>query len=481
MGSSWAFKITASLIKPTRETLLDYCAYILIIISVVGIARVWIGSEDIKNSCSSLGRNTSNSSLNWTLKLNEKSNVRHSGSASNVDTENFITASNNFQPNKSEEQEPHNESSKALDPKLYEGAEQRNVVQITYPYCSKHYQAYFPYILLVESIILLFTGILWVKMPSVQSLVHQFSALLNESRKASWSKNIPITSESTISSGFTYSLPTMFRQESIEFTSQVHVLLEGLFQSETKYSDKSQARNIYEKIQKFCFENENSQSLWKFYIRKSMVQFIFWIIMFTINMILFVQFEFYIGCESTATFCSHDTFLRIIWFMAQVLVLMYGMFNCATLKWINEKSHSATTMCSMLKFVCGCSWHPDAPDNPEGSKQMPKDFKCIPFSIGHGQRALRNDMALLLHLVSSSNRNKVPYFTLFLCKEWKEKFLEPSSTTLQSVAVPRTYRKPALKKSAKSQSEVFQTSEIEILVNDQQSSTDSEVEPQSTT
>lgn len=44
------------------------------------------------------------------------------------------------------------------------------------------------------------------------------------------------------------------------------------------------------------------------------------------------------------------------------------------------------------------------------------------FSVAGTDKLIVNDMALLLHLATSSNNKLLPFFTVFLMDEWKEKF-----------------------------------------------------------
>ena len=134
MGSTWAFKITASKIKPTRETLLDYVSYLMMILSIVAIARVIIGNSDLHERCTDLGV-VSTQESNHTQ---DASNKDLSALASFTETNKYITLQ-------------HFSTSRATQ-----------VAKNQFP-CRKFYQSFFAYILAVESVVLLLVGILWVK------------------------------------------------------------------------------------------------------------------------------------------------------------------------------------------------------------------------------------------------------------------------------------------------------------------------------
>ena len=131
MGSSWAFKITASIIKPTRETLLDYSAYLLLTLSIIAIARVIIGQTELKQLCYKNETNVEEIVMVLPPNIKSKSNSFHESipfSKLNV-SEQIVINDNQF--------------------------------------CTKYYQAFFPYVLFVESMLLLMVGILWVKVSRI--------------------------------------------------------------------------------------------------------------------------------------------------------------------------------------------------------------------------------------------------------------------------------------------------------------------------
>ena len=136
MGSSWAFKITASMIKPTREALLDYVSYMLVILSIIAVARVIIGSSDLHEDCINSGlfaleSNYSLDSARKSLTVSTKSSYAEIEIPVNV----LVT----------------------------EGNSKFNQITKSVFRCTKFFQSYFAYILAVESVILLLVGILWVK------------------------------------------------------------------------------------------------------------------------------------------------------------------------------------------------------------------------------------------------------------------------------------------------------------------------------
>ena len=362
MGSTLVFKTTASVIKPTRETMLDYSSYILLALSIIAFARVLIGSTELSHMCNQ----------NGSVIIANVNNVSATSINSSWPLETEIDKDPVIMDNK--------------DDISYHDTKH-------YSYCKKYFQAHFPYILGVESFALLLLGIFWVKMPKVNFIVSEFSKLLRECRKSNWFKN-----SATCLSSFSLMSDNMEAQN----------FLTTLFDAATSYNDRAEARCLYEKIQKFSHDHEHSQTLVSLYIRKTIVQLLLWLTSFVINMALFVNLEFYIGCSSLTMLCSHDTFLRIVWFLSQLLLLIYGVFNCVTLKWIHDNFTSSRN-CSWLYFLCACS------------KNSIAEFQYFPYWLARG-KAVHNDFALLLHLVSSCNRVTVSHVTIFLLDDWLEKF-----------------------------------------------------------
>lgn len=213
------FRTSGSYIKPNRETLLDYLSYALIIISIVGITRVLIGSHELTQGCVYvLSTNTvkherheyqalKEESVTTRLYPNEDSD---SVSGSNENTTKDSDDDDNeddkldstFDFTKSPKLEKvlrQNFSEKASknqayntnytettittyststvvyksskDPKTTITTEKINrtsapSVENFYDhdhFCPKYHQAYFPFILLIEAILFLLSGIIWIK------------------------------------------------------------------------------------------------------------------------------------------------------------------------------------------------------------------------------------------------------------------------------------------------------------------------------
>ncbi|XP_078491113.1 uncharacterized protein LOC100185148 [Ciona intestinalis] len=438
MASSWAFKTTASLIKPTREALLDYCAYILLVVALIGTARIIIGRSELQQLCSRKTVIQGNTSQPLTNKLNKTGDDVLTKPNLDEETQFILQSNLKVHPVK---------DLKVADDKDEISADkhkQDSNSSVLY-FCLKHYQAYLPYFLLTESVVLLLIGILWVKMPSVQLLIKEFASILHECRQSTWYVSVADVMQSESSIPVTQSLFTLMKSDAVNM--EMILLLETLFRPNSAYLNKSQARRLYERVQKFCIENENSVALLNSYISKSIAQFIAWMLFFFINMVLFVKFEFYSTCGWSEV-CEHDTFLRIIWYMAQLLVLVYGIFNCSALKWINDKAvyinrprrygmkrcpifpHPTTMIviigCNKnLTFMFCCRHFLCCVDVNDDLSKKRKFVKCRPFKVGEGQTVVHNDIALLLHLASSSNHKTITYFTIFLFDQWKEKFSQP--------------------------------------------------------
>uniref|UniRef100_H2Z4M8 LRRC8 pannexin-like TM region domain-containing protein n=1 Tax=Ciona savignyi TaxID=51511 RepID=H2Z4M8_CIOSA len=354
MGSSWAFKTTASLIKPTREALLDYCSYVLIVIALVGTARIIIGRKDLEQLCAG-GNAIENKSIK------EHNNYTRNASSTSFADQSKHGIDKGFKFESNLKVHISNQISKTIDIE-----EDSTSMPTPKHYCLKHYQAYLPYFLLVESIVLLLIGVLWVKMPAVQQLVKQFANILHECRQSTWYISVADVLRSPSTMPVTQSLFTLMKSDAVNM--EIVLLLETLFRPESAYLNKSQARKLYEQVQKFCNETEKSTALLNSYMTKSLAQLISWMVFFFVNMVLFVKYEFYSGCNLSEPFCDHDTFLRIIWFLAQLIVLVYGIFNCSALKWLNDKAVAI----DLSKRTCLCV------KQDGGLMKKGEFFKCRP-------------------------------------------------------------------------------------------------------
>lgn len=129
------FRISGSIIKPSRETLLDYCSYCLLVIALIGAARIWIGGSIMTQDCP---RNNAPQNLSYV-----ENNLTNKGSDADF---NFDVQNESFQSLSGDL-----EISRELN------AGEQNMK------CAKYYQSVFAYVLLVESSILLFSGLIWTK------------------------------------------------------------------------------------------------------------------------------------------------------------------------------------------------------------------------------------------------------------------------------------------------------------------------------
>lgn len=390
-------KLSFSIIKPTRESFLDYCSYFLIVIALTGVARVWIGGSKMRISCPIIVENGDNdfaievhSSLSLPyekVRLKEENSQLSSGEG---ETNQLLS----------------------LDDKDLKNL---NVSKNTEPIheCAKYYQTTFAYILLIESTLLFFSGLVWDKVPKVTHTLKRFAEIVKECQESDWVKKaLNVITDKGQVSDVSQSLYSVISNENASY--DIKSLLDTLFHPNRDYQAKAKARHLYEKVQTFCESHSARTNIWSTYIIKSLLQFIIWIIIFNINLVLFVVLEFYYICpEDSAIPCDHDTFLRIIWFMGQTIILIYGVFNCKTLRWINEKSIvRRRSTCNIFSCFRTHRTLYTSDDTPL--------LTCRAFRFSDNPPVF-NDVALLLHLFEESRPKILPYFVVFMFPEWKEK------------------------------------------------------------
>ncbi|XP_039261778.2 uncharacterized protein LOC120337934 [Styela clava] len=393
-------KIFASIIKPTREGFLDYCSYFIIVIALIGVARVWIGGSTMRINCpQELFEKSDQFPKEFgTLVYTSRPSPLQSDLEEN---EELLSGNGKF----NEFTSPDNVGVNKLNESLNESG---SIVQ-----CAKYYQTVFAYILLVESTILLFSGLIWDKVPKVTHTLKRFTEIVEECQASDWVKNaLNIITDKRQSSDISQSLYSVISSENTIY--DMKSLLDTLFHPNGDYKAKAKARHLYEKVQTFCESHSVQTNIWNTYIIKSLLQFILWITIFNINLVLFVTLEFYYICpEDSIVPCDHDTFLRIIWFMGQTVILIYGVFNCKTLKWINEKSivrrRSCCNISSCLRRHRTLYTSDDTPL-----------LTCRAFRFSDNPPVF-NDVAILLHLFEEACPKILPYFVVFMFPEWKEK------------------------------------------------------------
>lgn len=408
------FRISGSIIKPSRETLLDYCSYCLIVIALIGAARIWIGGSGMTQDCPL--NNASRSDAFVKNNLSNRSEESNVGVISDVQNKSSIPISDDL-VSLYESMMAEGSSQIKMDGEKVD-AEEPSVK------CAKYYQSVFAYILLVESSILLFSGLIWTKIPRVSQSIDKFSKVLNACGKSSWSKKaLSIISSRGPNGDVSQSLHSIISSESP--THNVRSFLDHLFHPDNDYKSKSNARHLYEKVVIFCEQYSQSTTVWSTYIVKSLVQFLLWLIIFNINLVLFVILEFYIVCpEDNLKFCDHDTFLRIIWFMGQTVLLIYAVFNCKTLMWINEKSVVKRNLCCCCR--CFSNYRMSYADD-----YVQQRMTCKPYRFADNPHVY-NDAALLLHLLEEAHPKRIPPFVVFMFPEWKEKLTSFSTPAIAS-------------------------------------------------
>ncbi|XP_042249402.1 volume-regulated anion channel subunit LRRC8D [Thunnus maccoyii] len=303
------------------------------------------------------------------------------------------------------------------------------------PLCSR----FFPYIALLQSLVLVASGSFWLHFPHTSARIEHFLAILAKCSESPWTsqalshaaqqENIqekevmeerhppqPPTSSTSSSSPVTRT-----RCSSIDSGTDSPLLKRVHFPSpkpslmvdsprqgiSLDKSDGEQARALFERVRKFRSHCESSAVIYKVYLAQTIFKLLMVTLIVSYTIPLLSSFSFTHTCypEEQAlvgytTFeCIHvlSSLLRKLLVAYLTLLGLYGMLNLYTLSWILHSSlrqysfHSLKELCSLR----------DVPD-------------------------LRNDLAFLLHMLDQYDPLLARRLSVFLSPVSESRLLEES-------------------------------------------------------
>uniref|UniRef100_A0A3P8TM95 Si:ch211-106h11.1 n=1 Tax=Amphiprion percula TaxID=161767 RepID=A0A3P8TM95_AMPPE len=311
------------------------------------------------------------------------------------------------------------------------------------PLCSR----FFPYIALLQSLVLVASGSFWLHFPHTSSRIEQFLAILAKCCESPWTSQ---------------ALSHAARQENIQERKKEerrpHQFLPSPDSSSPSVtrtrrsilvdsprqvisldkSDGEQARALFERVRKFRSHCESSAVIYKVYLAQTIFKLLMGTLIISYTIPVLSSFSFNHTCHPEeqslvgyATFeCIHvlSSLLRKLLVAYLTLLGLYGLLNFYTLCWILHSSlrqysfHSLKDLCSLR----------DVPD-------------------------LRNDLAFLIHMLDQYDPLLAQRLSVFLSpvsesrlleesleRRWREEKLHAMTTVdadgcsrLQLVALPR--------------------------------------------
>uniref|UniRef100_A0A3P8TN57 Si:ch211-106h11.1 n=1 Tax=Amphiprion percula TaxID=161767 RepID=A0A3P8TN57_AMPPE len=278
------------------------------------------------------------------------------------------------------------------------------------PLCSR----FFPYIALLQSLVLVASGSFWLHFPHTSSRIEQFLAILAKCCESPW------TSQALSHAAHSPLLKSPRQVISLD------------------KSDGEQARALFERVRKFRSHCESSAVIYKVYLAQTIFKLLMGTLIISYTIPVLSSFSFNHTCHPEeqslvgyATFeCIHvlSSLLRKLLVAYLTLLGLYGLLNFYTLCWILHSSlrqysfHSLKDLCSLR----------DVPD-------------------------LRNDLAFLIHMLDQYDPLLAQRLSVFLSpvsesrlleesleRRWREEKLHAMTTVdadgcsrLQLVALPR--------------------------------------------
>uniref|UniRef100_A0A3Q0SZ12 Si:ch211-106h11.1 n=1 Tax=Amphilophus citrinellus TaxID=61819 RepID=A0A3Q0SZ12_AMPCI len=267
------------------------------------------------------------------------------------------------------------------------------------PLCSR----FFPYMALLQSLVLVASGSFWLHFPHTSSRIEQFLAILAKCCESPWTSQ---------------ALSHAARQESIQETVEEEgrracrpstLMVDSHRQViSLDKSDGEQARALFERVRKFRSHCESSSVICKVYLAQTIFKLLMvtLIVSYTIPLLGSLSFNHTCRPEEKAlvgytTFeCIHvlSSLLRKLLVAYLTLLGLYGLLNFYTLSWIlmfylifQYSFHSLKELCSLR----------DVPD-------------------------LRNDLAFLIHMLDQYDPLLVQRLFVFLSPVSESRLLEES-------------------------------------------------------
>uniref|UniRef100_A0A3B4ZWQ0 Leucine-rich repeat-containing protein 8D-like n=1 Tax=Stegastes partitus TaxID=144197 RepID=A0A3B4ZWQ0_9TELE len=246
------------------------------------------------------------------------------------------------------------------------------------PLCSR----FFPYMALLQSLVLVASGSFWLHFPHTSSRIEQFLAILAKCCESPW------TSQA--------------------LSNAAHILADSPRQViSLDKSDGEQARALFERVRKFRSHCESSSVIYKVYLAQTIFKLLMGTLIVSYTIPLLSSFSFSHTCHPEeqllvgyATFeCIHvlSSLLRKLLVAYLTLLGLYGLLNFYTLCWILHRSaliysfHSLKDLCSLR----------DVPD-------------------------LRNDLAFLIHMLDQYDPLLAQRLSVFLSPVSESRLLEES-------------------------------------------------------
>uniref|UniRef100_A0A3P8TII2 Si:ch211-106h11.1 n=1 Tax=Amphiprion percula TaxID=161767 RepID=A0A3P8TII2_AMPPE len=278
------------------------------------------------------------------------------------------------------------------------------------PLCSR----FFPYIALLQSLVLVASGSFWLHFPHTSSRIEQFLAILAKCCESPWTS------------------------QALSHERRPHQFLPPRQVISLDKSDGEQARALFERVRKFRSHCESSAVIYKVYLAQTIFKLLMGTLIISYTIPVLSSFSFNHTCHPEeqslvgyATFeCIHvlSSLLRKLLVAYLTLLGLYGLLNFYTLCWILHSSlrqysfHSLKDLCSLR----------DVPD-------------------------LRNDLAFLIHMLDQYDPLLAQRLSVFLSpvsesrlleesleRRWREEKLHAMTTVdadgcsrLQLVALPR--------------------------------------------
>uniref|UniRef100_A0A3B4AVV0 LRRC8 pannexin-like TM region domain-containing protein n=1 Tax=Periophthalmus magnuspinnatus TaxID=409849 RepID=A0A3B4AVV0_9GOBI len=261
------------------------------------------------------------------------------------------------------------------------------------PFCSR----FFPYMALMQSLVLVTSGSFWLHFPHTSARIEHFLTILSKCCESPWTSQAlfhAAQQDTAQETNVTYQCVPLHSSSyflSMNATASISTTVPPSLDK----NDGEQARALFEKVRKFRSHNENSTVIYQVYLAQTVFKLFLVVLIGCYTIPLLSSFSFSLNCEAeeqglvgySSFQCIHvlSSLLRNLLLAYMSLLGVYGLLNLYTLGWI---LHSALRQFSF----------PSVKD-ASSLKEFPD---------------LRNDLAFLLHMLDQYDPLLVQRLSVFL-------------------------------------------------------------------
>ncbi|XP_075711500.1 volume-regulated anion channel subunit LRRC8E [Rhinoderma darwinii] len=271
--------------------------------------------------------------------------------------------------------------------------------QMCYETALHWYAKYFPYLVVIHTLIFIIFGNFWFKFPGTSSKIEHFISILGKCFDSPWTTRAlsEVSGETTQEKAAEPELPKTNFDETSPVTADLpeKIVAETPLASVLDKKEGEQAKALFEKVKKFRHHVEEGDILYSMYMRQTILKMCKFVLITTYNAALVGQIHFIVPCSVHTedmtgynSFCCNHTKAHLFSKLAisyLCFLCLYGLTCLYTLYWLFRRP---------LKEY---------------------SFRSVREETGIGDIPdVKNDFAFVLHLVDQYDSLYSKRFAVFL-------------------------------------------------------------------